>query len=66
MDINNQLVEIIVNAHAFFGDAQKVSAWMNFRSLVFGGASPIELINAGKGDKVLDFVIQQCEQEGAE
>ena len=55
--------EIICNLHCFFQNFKKVSAWMSLKNNNFGGASPIQLIKAGRGKKVLDFIIEALDND---
>lgn len=48
-EVLDQLVEIV-------DDPQEQVIWLNARNDQLGGMKPIELVNRGKGDKVLDLI----------
>lgn len=48
-EVLDQLVQII-------DDPQEQVIWLNARNDQLDGMKPIELVNRGKGDKVLDLI----------
>jgi hypothetical protein len=56
VEINSELIHIIVLLHFTFQDANKVSLWMKTQNSNLGGFSAIQLINLGKGKKLLGFI----------
>lgn len=57
-NVNSQLVEIIIELHVIFGEYDKIVVWLKADNPHFGYISPINLINRGKGKKVLEFIAQ--------
>lgn len=55
-NISTQLIEIIIELHVIFQDYKKIEAWLKCDNLNFGGTSPINIINQGRGHKVLEFI----------
>lgn len=56
LNVNAQLIEIIVELHTVFNDIAKVDFWLHTKNLNLGGSTPMALINAGRGHKVLSFI----------
>ena len=56
MKITPELVEIIIELHVLFDDYKKISAWLQTENYNFGGVTPIQLINRGRGKKVYEFI----------
>ena len=51
-----QVVETVITLYEFFKDFEKVKEWIFAKNLNFGGVSPCELIQLGRGHKVLEFI----------
>lgn len=49
-------------AAGFFHDAAKARAWMVERNPLLGGLSPREMVEAGRGEKLLKFMRQTLEE----
>lgn len=60
--IDSVVVEIITNVHCFFQNEKKTAFWMNTKNLNFGGVSPIEMINRGRGKKLLAWILGQLDE----
>ena len=56
--------EIIVGLHVHFDDFNKMTSWLKAKNLNFGGCAPIDLINKGKGKKVLKFIDDALDGRG--
>ncbi len=55
--LDNNLIEIILELHSFFnGDVIKVKSWLKTENLNLGGSSPLTLCNAGRSNRVLEFI----------
>ena len=57
------MAEILMYLDGFFnGDYEKMKLWVTSKNLHLGGISPLNLILAGRTDKVLLFVKSQIEE----
>ncbi len=56
MPIDETNLEIVVALHAFFDDFEKMKHWLTTKNLSFGDSRPIDIINRGRGHKVLYFI----------
>ena len=54
-DLSN--VSQLVNT--FFKDEKKTTLWMNTSNPLLGDQEPIEMIFAGRTEKLIDFIINQ-------
>lgn len=48
----------------FFKEEWKVEAWMDTPNLNLGGSKPIDLIKAGRGNKLTKFLESEIEDSG--
>jgi hypothetical protein len=60
--MSQEIVDIVFAVHGVLDSMEKTAAWMITKNLNLGGCSPMALILAGRGHKVLKF-IQSVEEE---
>ena len=60
--ILEEIVQLL--SEYFEGDSDKVKLWMETESVQFGGISPLSMIAAMRGDKVLKFIKHAKEENG--
>ncbi len=67
MNLTVQDIEIIVRVHKFFQDYRKTAIWLSCPNLNLGNLSPIQLMQVGRGHRVLEFIIDaEQESQGGE
>lgn len=62
INLDETTIEIVIGLHIFFDDYKKAKDWINTKNLNFGGVAPLELINRGRGKKVLQFINNALEE----
>lgn len=54
--IDGDFVDAVVGVHCFFNDMHKVALWFNTDNPMFGGCTPMTLVNSGRAKKVAQYV----------
>lgn len=61
MKLDSDSVDIILSLHCFFSDVGKIILWLNTKNPCMGEVAPIDMINAGRGKKLLKWVNEQLD-----
>lgn len=57
--LDEDTIEIVLGLHCFFQDASKVNFWLHITNPMLGDVKPIDMINGGRGKKLLKW-IESC------
>ncbi len=55
VQLSVEFIHIVLDLHVFFSDEKKVYYWLKTPNMNFGGCTPIQLINRGRGKVVYNF-----------
>lgn len=57
--MTKETVEAVILVHQYFGDYEKTALWLRTQNLNIGGTTPIQLLNSGRGQRLLSFIKSQ-------